>query len=309
MFNKQSRIISKSIILLTMLFISSLGQNAFAMLNGVHGVKYSSSGEVFCEGSEFPSIPKVDAGSYFKGGACNIYASGYVPRSGQYQAKLSLSMNGYPFATSNATYVDSTKNISAQTLTFSGTNVNINETSPYAIHSCYTLVEVSTGQEWALGGGRGCSGYTPIPPTPPAPVINCTINNNNVLSVNLGTLDRALLPTVPGTGSIENLSVPVQCTSDTPSVTSTNIKMQLTYTPITVSGVQVIKSSSNGVGVTAIYDNKKLSSGSSISLNFNIGSTNTVNLGFEAVRNPSVAIGDVPTGAFSASAVLIMTTE
>lgn len=84
--------------------------------------------------------------------------------------------------------------------------------------------------------------------------------------------------------------------------------MQLSYTPISVSGTEVVKSSSNGLGVSIIYNDKPLSTTDTTPVTF-ISGSNTLDLAFEAVRDPAVDSGDIPTGAFSASAVLVMTQQ
>ncbi|MER0128313.1 fimbrial protein [Franconibacter daqui] len=147
-------------------------------------------------------------------------------------------------------------------------------------------------------GGSG-----PLPPTPVPQPISCKVNNGNSLSVDLGTLDRANIPTVPGTGDIRSVSFPVTCTNG-----SASMKMQLNYTPITVSGSQVVNSSINGLGVAVSYNDKILAPSDVTTKSFSQGTSN-VTLKFEAVRNPSVAVSDIKTGPFTASAVLVMTQQ
>ncbi|NDO83182.1 hypothetical protein CJP72_21135 [Citrobacter sp. NCU1] len=269
------------------------------MIN-VQGIQYSSTGEVMCDGD----LPRLDAGSKFKAGACNIYINGFVPVSGQYRIELMLDTPNRDSSISNPFYVEANINVSQQSLNATSSDQPINYSTPYAVHTCYLLLN-EAGQSWAITRGRGCDGYTPIPPTPPQPPTSCTINNGSTLNVNLGTVDRAQLVTVPGTGSIHHTQIPVECTGD---VTSIPVIMKLSYTPLTIGGEQVVKSSANGLGVTIIYNNQPLSTSDSTSINFVPGS-NTLDLGFEAVRNPATPVGDVPTGAFSASATVIMTQQ
>ncbi len=86
------------------------------------------------------------------------------------------------------------------------------------------------------------------------------------------------------------------------------MKMQLNYTPLTVSGSQVVNSSINGLGVAVSYDDKVLAPSDVTTMNL-IEGTSNVTLNFEAVRNPSIDIGDIETGPFTASAVLVMTQQ
>ena len=84
--------------------------------------------------------------------------------------------------------------------------------------------------------------------------------------------------------------------------------MTLNYTPISIGSSQAVKSSANGVGAAIFYGNKALSPSDVTPLNFLEGS-NTLTLGFQAVRDSTVALKDIPAGAFTANAVLVMTQQ
>ncbi|EOY5421901.1 fimbrial protein [Cronobacter dublinensis] len=298
--------ISKVTAAFSFIMISSEWQIAHAVINGVHGINYSASSPVEC----LADPPRLDTNSYFKGNACSIYFSGYVPVSGKYKVRLEISSTNNEYAESTFSYIEAGTNVMSQTITVTGTNVPIKMGSSDWVHACYVLID-EAGKKWGLpvGGNynRSCTGYTPLPPIPPAPSVNCTINNSADLSINFGSLDRASLPTAPGTGQILSKQIPVVCTSSASSATVT-MSMKVNYTPITVSGAQVIKTSADGVGVSVLYNNQTLASGSAKNIVFNTGS-NSLTLGFEAVRNPAVSVGDIPTGAFSASAVMVMTMQ
>lgn len=293
--------LTKRILLFISLFYL-LCSSCHANINGVHGVKHTTAGEVSCDTS---LVMGLDPGSYFKAGACSLYASGYLPTSGQYRAKITLSTSNRDNAISTPFYIDSNTNLSAQNISTSGTDVPISAviSSDTGVHVCYSLLD-SNNTEWALADGRDCSGK-PIPPTPPAPPTSCSINNGNALNVNLGTLDRAQLVTVPGTGSARHFQIPITCTGD---VSNIPVSMKVSYTPISVSGKEVIKSSANGLGVSIIYNGNILSTSTATPLSFVPGS-NQLDLAFEAVRDPNVTVGSVPTGAFTASATVIMTQQ
>ncbi|EKK4080141.1 fimbrial protein [Cronobacter dublinensis] len=294
----------KVIVSFVFLIITSEWQVVNAVINGVHGINYSSSASVNC----YANPPQLDSGAYFKGKACDIHVFGYVPVSGKYKVRLALTSANNEHADSSYGYFDSTKNLDSQTVNVTSSNVPISLVTSYMVHACYVLVD-EAGKEWSLpvGDGRGCTGYTPVPPTPPAPTVSCVINNNGALSVDFGSIDRTSLPTVPGTGQIQSKQIPIVCTSASSTATAT-MSMKVNYTSITVSGAQVIKTSANGVGVSVLYNDQVLASGSVKNMVFNTGS-NSLTLGFEAVRNPAVSIGDIPTGAFSASAVMVMTMQ
>lgn len=291
----------QTVVVIMMLGFSLNSELSFATISGAHGISHTSDGQVSCDEND---VSGLASGSYFKGGACSIPVNGYVPVSGQYRVKLLLTSTDRETATSTPFYIDATKSLGGQNLVTGGTNVPISVTSQYSVHVCYMLVD-EAGNEWALSESRGCSGITPIPPTPPQPPTSCSINNGNALNVNLGTIDRAQLVTVPGTGSARHIQIPINCTGN---VTSIPVNMQLSYTAISVSGKQVVKSSANGLGVSIIYSQKILSPSDVTPLQFIPGS-NLLDLAFEAIRDPNVIIGDVPTGAFTASATVIMTQQ
>ena len=243
----------------------------------------------------------------FKGGACYIQGVGnYVPHSGYYTVIL----YAYPpgnwsqamFNESSRVYISSDKSISEQSLYVTTSDRN---TSVYlynkTVYNCYSLKD-DAGNYYSLNSVT-CRGDTPLPPTP-TPDTACTLNSGNALNVNLGTVDRSQLTTTPGVGSVKHILVNVNCTGGV----DVTVNMQLNYTPISITGTQIVKSTANGLGVAIIYNGKTLASADVTPVTFLSGS-NTLDLSFQAVRDPTVDVGDVPTGAFTASAVLVMTQQ
>lgn len=169
---------------------------------------------------------------------------------------------------------------------------------------CYALVS-STGQIYGnLGNSTSCfSGTTPIPPHPPV-TSTCAINNGNAINVDLGTIDRALMPTTPGGGTPKTVPISVVCSGSV----AASVNMKLNYTPVTMGSTQAIPTSTTGVGVAVSYNDAVLTPSDSKPISFIIGS-NTVNLDFAAIRDPAVAVKDIAAGAFTASAVLVMTQQ
>ena len=84
--------------------------------------------------------------------------------------------------------------------------------------------------------------------------------------------------------------------------------MNITYTAITIGSTQAVKTSANGVGTAIIYNNAAVSPTRKATINLKSGS-NTVDLGFQAIRDSAVAVKDIPSGAFTASAVMVMTQQ
>jgi len=178
------------------------------------------------------------------------------------------------------------------------------DSTDQAVAFCYALVSDKGEIFTRLPNDSMCgSGGTPIPPTPPT-TSTCAINNGNNINVDLGTLDRTQLPTTPGGGTPKTVPISVVCSGDV----AASVKMQLQYTPVTMGSTQAIPTSTTGVGVAVSYNDAVLTPSDSKPISFIIGS-NTVNLDFAAIRDPAVAVKDIASGAFTASAVLVMTQQ
>ncbi|EOW6646892.1 fimbrial protein [Cronobacter muytjensii] len=300
------------IVAFTVLLMSVWCNISLADIIGVTGV--SVDGKVYCPGDEGKGIvapPKA----YVKLSprSCTLRAVGYVAESGDYRVELfvvDIDEDGMRlWSNSQENYIDATKPVEQQIIKGYHDSGQSSWTSPSykTLALCYQLV----GQNVIAGyllyetlPGATCNpGYGPLPPAPVPQPVSCKINNGNSLSVNLGTFDRAVMPTVPGSGQMQTAQFPVTCTNG-----SASMKMQLNYTPVSVSGTQVVNSSVNGVGVAVSYNDKILSPSDVTTMQLAQGTTN-VTLKFGAVRNPSVAVSDIKTGPFTASAVLVMTQQ
>lgn len=287
-------------ILLLITMLAGMGKAA-ATIHGVYGFEYEPN-EVVCGG--FDSGVGADGKFKFKANYCNLTVNGniYVPHSGQYKVFAYMSAGEGQYTTS--AYFDENIPLSEQDVTVSGSDrlVTVSPTMQYTF--CYELVD-EAGKHYSASGTDWCHGGSdPLPPTPPQPPTSCTLNNGNPLNVSLGTLERSQLPTVPGTGSMTAKPVDVECTGGI----DVTVSMKLNYTPITISGTETVKSSSNGLGVAIIYNGAALKTTDDTPVTFVTGS-NSLDLSFQAVRDPTVEVGDIPTGAFTASAVLVMTQQ
>lgn len=244
-------------------------------------------------------------------GACTLSSSYYVPKSGMYSVETvvyeSFGTTSVIDVKTNKVLIDGTKTIDQQSFNVSGPEAKY--TAPFGIPemACQYLLDDSNHRYMIStvesGTGLCASSASPLPPTPAPPDTSCTLNDGNALNVNLNNVDRSQIPTVPGSGSMRHIQVPVECTGG-----DVTVNMKLNYTPISLSAGEVIKSSSNGLGVSVVYDSKILSSTDITPVTFLAGS-NSMDLAFQAVRDPTVEIKDVPTGAFTASAVLVMTQQ
>lgn len=285
-------------------------QSAQANINGVYGVDGRRSGNT-CVDSNTWYAWTFSSENYKLMSSCSITTNSYVPKNGNYQVEF-IVFNGISNqvlvdARSAFFYVDATKTIAQQSIQALSSATDSYSGSSNGTIICMYLVD-DANHKYTPTSGTGCSGgggggSSVLPPTPPEPETSCTINNGNALNVNLSTIDRAQLPTTPGSGAMQHIQIPVECTGG-----DVTVNMQLNYTPITIGSNQIVKSTANGLGVSVVYGNNVLSSSDVTPVTFLAGS-NTVDLAFQAVRDPVVAIKDVPTGSFTASAVLVMTQQ
>ncbi|ELY3543079.1 fimbrial protein [Cronobacter turicensis] len=237
-------------------------------------------------------------------GSC-VISEGYPPHTGYFKERVEFMSGFYPhFVESSPFYLDATKSIAEQPIVMSGNSAKFSSGQGNYAYTCHYLVDEDGKKYYLYHMYSSCTGNAwPVPPTPPVPDTSCTINNGNALSVSLGTLDRAEIPTIPASGTAKNIPVSVNCTG-----ADVTVNMQLNYTPLSIGGNDVVQTSTNGVGVAIMYDNKALSTTDITPVTFLEGS-NTLNLAFQAVRDSGVELKDIPTGAFTANAVLVMTQQ
>ncbi|MDI7273086.1 fimbrial protein [Cronobacter dublinensis] len=294
------------IFLMAVLFSISI-QVSWAQVRGIPQLDYDydqKPAACITEGQEQVDGPK---GPLLIPGNCSYNMSGYVP-SGYYSLYVMDGVtHSFRSLYSNSVYIDSTTNLGATDIVFSISSAKWLRTDAW-YSLCIAMIkdgDSSKGVPVVSTAGYGnCGGRLPSPsPTPPVPDTSCTINNSNALSVSLGTLNRDEIPTVPDSGSAISKTISVVCTGG-----ALTAKMQLNYTPVSIGSGQAVKSSANGVGAAIFYNNKLLAPTDVTAVNFLEGS-NTLTLGFQAVRDATVALKDIPTGAFTASAVLVMTQQ
>ncbi|EGT0664406.1 hypothetical protein JAF83_004644 [Citrobacter werkmanii] len=167
---------------------------------------------------------------------------------------------------------------------------------------CYTFVD-SSGREWSAPSMITCQDANKLPESPAM----CYLNSSEDLSVTLGRLERGSIATAPAMGASTNVKkdVPILCTGDASTTVSTTFQ----YTPLTFNGHEVISVKNSGFGVAVFY--KGLLVGPSsvpITETFAPGYTSR-KFEFQAVRDPNIALKDIPTGNFSASATMVMTQQ
>ncbi|WP_432225804.1 hypothetical protein [Enterobacter wuhouensis] len=146
------------------------------------------------------------------------------------------------------------------------------------------------------------SGGTPLPPGPN--YLQCSFNHGNDISVTMGDIERSTIGTLPDTIPSTDVELDVTCTGDGSSTFSISFK----YTPFLTSGNEYIESSVNGLAIAMSLNDTLVDTVTTYNRTYKTGSQ-TEKLRFEPMRDPSVKYTDIPTGAFTASAVMIITQE
>ena len=168
---------------------------------------------------------------------------------------------------------------------------------------CLTFVD-STGREYKTHAQRTCQDAQDLPDTPTL----CSINANNALSVDMGTLERKNIVLWPNRSPTKvSKTIAVICTGDS----SITMDIKFDFSEMILSGggkSTAIRTSTPGLGIVVSYNDHVIqgSSDNTVTGAFKPGVTN-VKLEFEAVRDPLTDLKDIATGAFSASAIMIMT--
>ena len=168
---------------------------------------------------------------------------------------------------------------------------------------CLTFVDVADGQEYAVPDKRFCGSSTPLPDRSSM----CTINNNNALNVDMGTLERKDIIAYPGRSpTTVSKTIPVMCTGDS----SITMDIKFDFSEMLLSGggkSTAIRTSTPGLGIVVSYNDHVIQGPSdTVTESFETGLTN-IKLEFEAARDPTLALKDIATGDFTASAIMVMT--
>ncbi|HCD7631421.1 TPA: fimbrial protein, partial [Citrobacter farmeri] len=299
----RKRVNNSGILFMLMLFVFSWAGvliPASATISHVNGLMYDLNEGPICPAGGQILMIGLGMQPSFKGNECTLTpGGGYVPHSGNYAVRLYVypyKSTGTPnvYAESTKVWLDKTRPLSEQNVTVSSSDQStLNFFLDTTVNYCYALVD-DAGEVFTRSTSGYCAGAPPLPPDPPPPDTSCSINNNNNLNVAFGTIDRAQLSTEPGLGNIavKNYQIPITCTGGIDVSVTMNLQQ---YTPLTMNGAEVIKTSANGVGVAVMYNKQPLSTADSVPITLVSGS-NTLNLDFQAVRDPAVAPGDVPPG-------------
>lgn len=168
---------------------------------------------------------------------------------------------------------------------------------------CYALQSTSYKSYAIPSSPVGCqkvSGGGVLPPGPN--YATCVFNNGNAIEVSLGEVARNELGAVPGTLPGIKKDINVNCTGEG----SASYSIQFNYTSTNISGEDLVVTSTNGLAVAMSLGDELVNNTKTYTRTYNVG-TQTESLKFEPVRDPTVKMTDIATGAFTASAVMIVT--
>ncbi|MEG0866472.1 MAG: hypothetical protein RSG77_05400 [Hafnia sp.] len=233
----------------------------------------------------------------------------YVPYTGMYKLRThacpasvaencTLSKSNIFFDSTKSVKLTSDKKIVSQDPDF-GSGSGIVGQLPTSSSLCTTLVSPD-GTEWSVGARETCQDGAKLPENPAF----CYLNMGTDLNVGMGTMERRDISTAPGRTTKKVVPVKVMCTGDA----NLTAKFSFKYTPIVVTGSEVVSTDKLGLGVAVYFNDKLMSTTDAITQEFTPGVA-IVNLGFEVVRDPNVDIGNISTGDFIADAVLILTKQ
>ncbi|WP_413492489.1 fimbrial protein [Morganella psychrotolerans] len=238
----------------------------------------------------------------------------FVPHSGNFQVKLywcnypenmdtCSKARGTVLITGDMVRLESSRSLDEQKIF----NTDQTRKVPSAGGYCFTITDSDTGYEYRGnmgygpdGRGKFCGDAHKLPVNPPI----CTFNSGAILDVKLGQQVRSDIAVKAGTSTPVTKDITVNCAGNI----EYNANMKLEYTPISVSNDNVVSTSTKGLGVAVLYKGKAIQPGETFPLSYQPG-INTLTLGFEAVRDPAMALGDLKTGDFTANAVLVFTEQ
>lgn len=244
------------------------------------------------------------------GGVFIGYWQSYPPMTGKYRMRVYLCESNWGtkcLISHSSRYLDSVNMVSlSSSTTLWDTSVDFGgfptETLSNRSMLCLTLVD-EFGKTWSSSDPTSCEDASELPETP----ATCYLNYGDVLDIDFGMLERRNISTVPASGTSGNVkkTFPVLCTRDA----GVTVKTTLQFTPLTVNGNEVVSTSTSNLGVAIFYNGKLVGPTSTpVTETFETGYTDR-ELEFQAIRNPDVALKDIPSGTFTASAVMVMTEQ
>lgn len=235
------------------------------------------------------------------------FERGYVPFSGNFRVrmyfcpstskKICTQKMATQYLDSNANvFLNSTELVVNQNPNFAGYNGVLLNSSNHCI--AYLDEEMNL---WKSNGAFFCQDTLTLPDTGST----CYINHENSLDVNIGILERSEIQTnAESSNHHVEKEFTVLCTRDA----GTTATVQFEYASLSLINGDAIKSTANGVGVIMKYNGEYVKLNKTFTKTYAPGYTYET-LDFYAVRDSSTPVQDIPSGDFTASAVMILTIQ
>ncbi|EML2063878.1 hypothetical protein RVW73_000300 [Enterobacter asburiae] len=278
----------------------------FASWINTPGVHVYRTGEIVCPLS--PSTKVNLASEDYSVGQCNLSVgeSNQVPYSGDYSIVLGVAdTNGvYNYTiTSGRKHIEAGVELNTLNITWPNPVFQV-QMGADRIYICYLLKRETGGQMYSFNNTpQSCdagSGGSDVLPAP----LQCVFADGSTLNIPLGEVDRSLVGAVPGTLPGVEKNINITCTGDGEATYTIGFQ----YTAVNIAGTEMVSTSANGLAVALSLNGGLVNPMDTYTRTYSTG-TQTEKLTFEPVRDPSVKISDIPTGAFSASAVVILTLQ
>jgi len=196
--------------------------------------------------------------------------------------------------------IEPTLNLAYNDIKFPHGNSTIGHTHDGMV--CGFFEDTSTGEKLVPSTeGLFCNDVSIMPTTPP----KCTVNNGNDLTVTYNNIDLSSIGTSVD-NSVSGDSVKMPTFSVTCERMSKEAVAKLWAMTVSMGGVEVVKTSLDGLGVAVSLNDKLLGSGKTALIRGGVTGPGTQTMRFQLVRDPSKKN---ISGAFNASATLILTEQ
>ena len=293
-----------SFLLLGFVFLPA---TCFASWTNALGIYESSSRQLVCPLSADTPMQDLTYDDYYTPGCVfNVGPGNKVPSSGNYTLEISTTDANRTFTHTHASgpfYLEAGVELNTLNIWLSpGPEVGY-YIGDDKVYMCYLLKD-SKGDLYSFNNTpQSCdagSGGSDVLPAP----LQCVFGDGSTLDISLGDVDRSLVGAVPGTLPGVEKNINITCTGDGEATYTIGFQ----YTAVNIAGTEMITSTANGLAVAMSLDDELVSPTDTFTRVSRTG-IQTEKLTFEPVRDPSVKISDIPTGAFTASAVVILTLQ
>lgn len=260
----------------------------------------------------------------FSGSGTNFYLGDYVilndefrnayfPAAGDFGIRLYICRStevAWCTISKSIHYIDGSKRVNGNTLkTIAELNPNFGgNASSYMpgdmeYNICLAIID-EQGVAWRTDTDAITCADAQGLPTEPA---TCRINGGADLNVYMGTLERGDIAVTPNSSDndVVRTEFSISCSGDAAVTLSTSFQ----FTPIIMDGKELISTTAANLGIAAFYNGQAVGpSTPPVTESFSSGNYNRELL-LQAIRNPNVTLKEIPTGSFTASAVMVMTEQ